>query len=294
MLNWDVLRDREIINLIIGDKKYINNSYIELSMPYMSGKEICDFSRKVGFEQEYSNKSRWMYMDELLEYIISNSKISRFFNELIELKRFKNNINIFMHDQNYIYYETIYGFFKEVNNVLFYDKCYIDIDLEKKQYNLVSTADDTRIISTEVKRINVDYVNRLSEEIHNAITYNDYESSISKSRALLEEIMIYGLELKNIETSSKGNIIKLYGEFKTEYKMKQDSNRDNNINDLISGLNKIVDSISKIRDFGSDSHGKGRKRYKIEKHHALLVANSSITLSNFLVAVIEKSSKNNF
>ena len=289
MLNWEVLRDREIINLIIGDKSYNNNNFIELSMPYMSGKEICDFSRNIGFEQDYSNKSRWMYMDELLEYIISNNQISVFFNELIELKRFRKNIYHFVHDQNYIYYETIYGFFTEVNNILFYDHCYIDIDLEKKQYNLVSTAGDAKIISAEVKRINVDYVNRLSEEIHYAIACNDYESAISKSRTLLEEIMIYGLEQKKIETCSKGNIIKLYGEFKTVYKMKQDGNLDKNINNLISGLNKIVESICNIRDFGSDSHGKGSKRYKIEKHHALLVANSSITLSNFLITIIEKN-----
>lgn len=40
-----------------------------------------------------------------------------------------------------------------------------------------------------------------------------------------------------------------------------------------------------------DSHGAGDKRINIEKHHAVLFANASITMSDFLLSVINNKKK---
>ena len=44
-----------------------------------------------------------------------------------------------------------------------------------------------------------------------------------------------------------------------------------------------------MRDTNSVSHGVGTNRITIEEHHVNLFANSAITISDFLLAVIEKN-----
>ena len=103
--------------------------------------------------------------------------------------------------------------------------------------------------------------------------------------------MIYGIEEKNESIDSKGNINKLYSQFKTLYSMHQNKNMDKRINNLLSGFEKIITSISSMRDENSDSHGAGVKRINIEKHHATLFANSAITMADFLLSVIERNNR---
>ena len=101
--------------------------------------------------------------------------------------------------------------------------------------------------------------------------------------------MVYGIEKKEEKPSEKGNINNLYNQFKNLYNMHNDPNIDKRINMLLSGFEKIITSISQMRDKNSDAHGAGNKRINIEEHHAVLFENSAITIANFLLAVIENS-----
>lgn len=69
--------------------------------------------------------------------------------------------------------------------------------------------------------------------------------------------------------------------------MHSDKSMDKRINNLLSGINKIIESISEMRNKNSDSHGVGSKRISIKKHHALLFVNSAMTITNFILAVVE-------
>ena len=71
--------------------------------------------------------------------------------------------------------------------------------------------------------------------------------------------------------------------------MHKDSNMDKRINMLLSGFEKIITSISQMRDKNSDAHGVGDRRINLEEHHVVLYANSAVTLANFFLAVIEKN-----
>ena len=67
--------------------------------------------------------------------------------------------------------------------------------------------------------------------------------------------------------------------------MHANSEMDKRINTLLSGLEKIVSSISEMRNKASDSYGVGKNRIAIEEHHARLIVNASVTMSEFVLSV---------
>lgn len=71
--------------------------------------------------------------------------------------------------------------------------------------------------------------------------------------------------------------------------MHADKNIDVRINTLLSGLEKILSSISEMRNKDSDSHGVGSKRINISEHHARLFVNSAMTMADFILSVAENS-----
>ena len=134
-----------------------------------------------------------------------------------------------------------------------------------------------------------EYIKTIHSQALKCIAENDFDSVVTKSRTLLEEVFCYGIEQKDkeIEMKERGNINKLYKRIRELYNMNTEDNLDNRIKKLLSGLNTIVDAIAEIRNNNSDAHGIGKNRIKISKHHANLVLNSATTLAEFVLSVIE-------
>ena len=293
--NWNVLKDREIIKMMIGDSIIKKDIFQDYKFPYMSAADICDFGRKIGMDNNFGkdkNISRAVFMELVLDHVIKENKVNLFFEELLNLKRFRNIREVdYYRSSNELYWDSINSFMCKINEILFFDKCHIEYNFETWIFSLIDDEDEVKIESEIINRIDKPYIKRLEEEITKTIKNSDYESCITKSRTLLEEIMIYGIEKKNETIKAKGNINKLYSKFKTLYNMHQNENLDKRINNLLSGFEKIITSISNMRDENSDSHGVGDKRINIEKHHAKLFANSSITMADFLLSVIVQNNE---
>ncbi|WP_368368521.1 abortive infection family protein [Pediococcus acidilactici] len=73
--------------------------------------------------------------------------------------------------------------------------------------------------------------------------------------------------------------------------MKPDNRWDKNVSSLISGLNKIVDSITTMRNINSDSHGSSN-RVKINEAEAELILNSAVNISVYYLRVDGRKEKN--
>ena len=296
MKNWDLLKDKEIISLMIGDEKIsANMSFQTLIMPYMSGKDICDLANLLGLKIIYNEEklSRKEYMERVLDYSIENNLINKLFKELFELKRFRKVCNeissYYGMDEMAIYWNTIYEFMNSINKILLYSKCYIEYNLENFNFSLIDN-DSQIVLSTEIiENIDNKYIKKIQEQALDVIKTGDYDSAITKSRTMLEEVFIYGIEEKGLKVEAKGNIIKLYNQFKSDYNLNTSSELDNRVNDLISGFNKIVDSVARMRDLNSDSHGAGARRITIDRNIAVLYVNSAVTLSNFFLSLVEKN-----
>lgn len=147
-----------------------------------------------------------------------------------------------------------------------------------------------KIITPAITCVNRDYIKDISVRAMQDVDNQNYDSALTKSRTLLEEVFCYVIEKKNNVPSDKGDIGKLYKQVKELYNMHNNGNMDKRINLLLSGLEKIVSSIAEMRNKTSGSHGIGAKRINIADHHARLYVNASMTMADFILSVAEKQS----
>ena len=178
------------------------------------------------------------------------------------------------------YYEIHYKYKKdEESNRGLFEKC-----LAIRDYN----QNNTQIMSIEVPAItcvNVEYISNIAKRAIEDIETGKLDSAITKARTLLEEVFCNVIEVKNQVPSTSGSINELYKQVKTLYNMHQNQDNDRRINNLLSGFEKIISSISEMRNHVSDSHGVGSKRLSIKEHHARLYVNSAITMAEFILSV---------
>lgn len=85
----------------------------------------------------------------------------------------------------------------------------------------------------------------------------------------------------------------LYKQVKGLYNIQADVNTDGRINTLLSGSEKIVSSISEMRNKDSDAHGSGAARINIEEHYARLFVNTTMIIADFILTVELKADKEN-
>lgn len=93
------------------------------------------------------------------------------------------------------------------------------------------------------------------------------------------------MEQNQVEVASKGDINKIYNQVKGLYNMRQDKGYDGRVNNLLSGLEKIVQSIAEMRNVNSDAHGVGSKRIMIKECEARLIMNSAITFCEYILEI---------
>ena len=100
--NFELLRDRNIISILNGDVDFgileINgiDSGIKISMPYLNGPTLCDISNKFGLNVTYGwsggAKSRWIYLDDLIDHCIQNKTCSKLLSLLFSKGQFVNKL----------------------------------------------------------------------------------------------------------------------------------------------------------------------------------------------------------
>lgn len=297
--NFKILLNRKIYDIIDGDTKFgyytfeDNNSKIPISMPYLSGSSICNISGQFGLHQNYSwkgkNLSRWQYLENLFIFCIENNKISDLLSFLFNKYEFYKMFS----DHNSIILENAYSHFvnkiiDNINNFLLFSDNKISIINDK--FIISKKSDCLAIKAPAIKSINREYIKNISERALNDINNNDFDSAITKSRTLIEEVFCHTIEYKCITPVTSGKISELYKQVKDLYHMHFDNDMDIRIKTLLSGLEKIISSISEMRNKNSDAHGVGSKRLEIKDYHARLFVNSAMTISEFILSV-QKNSK---
>ena len=290
---------KDLINILIGariDKRVdIEGITIEVTMPYLSGPQICNLSGKLGnpiqYPQDGGGLSRWQYFANLLNFCIQNKKEELLLQELFKLENFNNVLQNCNTKNIKSAYETVVACILEhVNKELYF----CGYQLRKAGSNVYICILDAplAIESKKIKNINHDYIKELINRTADDMNMGKYDSVLKTSRTLLEEVFCSVLEKKGVTPSTSGKITDLYGQVKQEYGMKQNQNFDKRVNNLLSGFEKILTSISDMRNEQSDAHGVGSKRIQIAEHHAQLFVNAAIVMADFILSVSEKQNSN--
>ena len=297
--DFELLRAKNIIEILDGDRSFgeietasVKGS-IKISLPYLSGPMLCEISRNFGLPATYQYKgvakSRWVYLDDLLKYCIDNQRVSDLLCFLFSKEQFVDKLRGYTPDViESAYQKIVKTVIDQINGALFFG----GHELVKlgNQFVVRKSGELISVAAPAVKTIDRAYIVSLSERALQDVTDGNYDSAITKSRTLLEEVFCYVIEKKCEKPSESGDVGKLYQQVKSLYNMHQNKDLDKRINGLLSGLEKILSAIADMRNKGSDSHGVGLKRITISSHHARLFVNSATTMADFVLSVSENQS----
>ncbi len=297
---FELLREKSILSILDGDEDYgtleVNgtDSGIKISMPYLSGPTLCDISNKFGLPITYGwnggAQSRWTYLDNLLAHCIQNKRESDLLAFLFSKGQFVDKLRGQTPEViEYAYAQIVNAVIGQINGVLYFGGN--ELVQVGKVFVIRKLGSTVSVATPSVKTIDRSYITDLSDRAMKDVIDGNYDSAITKSRTLLEEVFCYVIEKKGEDPSDSGDIGKLYNQVKQLYNMHQSKDMDKRINGLLSGLEKILSAIAEMRNKGSDSHGVGAKRISIADHHARLFVNSAMTMADFVLAVSEKASR---
>lgn len=287
-MDFKVLNNRKIIDVLIGDEQVCESYH----MPYYSGPDLCELSTMFGLPTTYyktgGNLSRWMYMRDLLAHVEKHDRTGELLAYLFDFARFESLQLAGTTEQiRDTYKKIVQGALDKINAILLYSGSQLQI--VNKQFVLTKAGESVLFEAPQVKTVTYEYIRELPERIKDDITKKDYDSVVTKSRTLLEEVMIYIFEQTTKERyKSNGDLMKMYVEVKSLLNMTQNKNWDVRVNDLLSGINKIVDAIGKMRNMNSDAHGAGVGRVDIKEREARLVAASAVMVAEYLLSVYQR------
>lgn len=270
--NFESMRAKDILSILDCDVKFVmlrieeNDEEIEVSMPYLSGPAICDISNRFGMDVIYNmngeTKSRWEYMDDLLVHCIQNKCESELLNFLFSKEQFTKKLKGLsgkvIED---VFVRLIDSIIDHINGILYCKSC--ELIKVGSTFIIHRLCMSVAVSIPAVESIDRSYITDLSERAMKDIYDGNYDSAITKSRTLLEEVFCYVIEIKGETPSDGGDVGKLYGQVKHLYNMHQNKDMDKRINGLLSGLEKILTAIIEMRNKVSDSHGVGARRINI-------------------------------
>ena len=287
-MDFKILINKDIINVLIGDVNVFGN----FSMPYMKGPDLCDLCTKFGLHKTYNwgdgvNSSRWIYMQELLEYLNKQNRVGELLSYLMDISRFSIlNSRVDANEVKDTYEAIIDGTIKTINAHLLMARK--ELRIVHDQFVIATIGEELSFDAPKVKIVTNQYIRELPFRINDDLTNKDYDSVITKSRTLLEEVLIYIIEKKTSECyKSKGDLVRIYQDATDLLNMRQKEEWDKRINELLGALHKLVNAISSMRNMNSDAHGAGQRRITIKKREALLVAHSSMILAEYCLSVFE-------
>lgn len=293
---FELLREKSILDILDGDTEFGEiesnepRGNIKVSMPYLSGTVLCSISNRFGLPVTYGSQSRWAYLDNIFSHCIKNHRESDLLSFLLSKEQFNEKLKGYSRGTvENAYTLIVEATMKEINGVLYFGGN--ELVRISNQFIIRKIGSIITIDAPTIKIIDQAYITSISERAFKDIVDKNYDSAITKSRTLLEEVFCYVIEKKCEIPSESGDIGKLYNQVKQLYKMHQDKNIDKRINGLLSGLEKILSAIAEMRNKGSDSHGIGVKRINISEHHARLFVNSAITMADFILAVGDRSAE---
>lgn len=301
-VGFELLRKREILNILDGDKDFgflkINGepTEIKISMPYLKGSQLCDISGKFGLATSYGwggSLSRWKYLDNLMEHCIKKGKQSDLLAFLFSKEQFADKLmGLSLESIDLAYTQIVISVIDEINKILYF---YEGELVEVGGVFSVQKIDFAFTLETpSFKNVNGDYVTRKYNEALKDLMEGRYDCAITKSRTFLEDVFLHVIREKGEKPNEKGKIASLYNQVKKLYGMNQREDRDVIVNNLISGLDKILFSIAEMRNKAGDAHGVGRKRFNIKAYHARLFVNSAATMADFVLSVKENAVQQSF
>lgn len=286
--DYDCLKNKDIYSILAGDVVITKHEGEKYCMPYhtvASLMHICDlFSCPV-----QSGVSRWVYVEQLIETAIEKDCVDDLLQYFFSMERFSTELKSLEPDKIKEVYNLITeAAIKKINLTLYFSNH--ELKRIKEHFFVTACGSASIVDSPQTKSYDIPYVHSLMERCTEDFIAKNYDSVITKSRTLIEEVLLYVLEQKNIECQPNWSITQKLSAVKKELHLQQDSTYDKRVNSMVSGLDKIIQAIVEMRNSNSDAHGAGIKRINIKEPEARLVMNSAMTICEYIISVYDRNS----
>lgn len=286
--NFDLLQTKEIEEILNGDRG---------TFPYLSGQSILGKGKKFGavMPKEVGMKSRWQLMEKLLQEMARLDKTEVFLADLVSKVALKDRIenakdaNFEINPYEKVSTEQIYRSLRhdalaDLNNQLFFSG-----------YKLFDHGSFIEIIYlTETPKIEVpkniitnDFVQNVLDNGEKDLKNGDFASVVTKSKTILESIFRQILDGAGKSYSKSPNLKEYQSKVSELLNMKYSDDWNSRVRNMVSSLNKLVDSISELRNKDSDAHGR-TKIVNIDAAEAELLLNTSISLAIYYLRVADR------
>ena len=245
-------------------------------VPYNTGPQLVAIFNELGFTDEYNESfgTRWYYAHNRLTTLNEHNRIDTF-------------IKHYLHPQNLLEWnsqnvEKIIGI---VNNYLQLDGfrvALLDTSIRVEETNI------SIVKAEDIEKIDNDLIHEQIQKCENRIVQGDFSGAITSARSLLESVLKYiHKELFQAEAGNK-DLPALYKKVTKKLRIHNISKVDNGLQKIAGGLNAAVVGLSEVRNKSSDSHGETDLKYRVNRHHALLVVNAAKTIAQFLLQSYKK------
>ena len=295
--SFELLRTKDILTILDGDAVFEDiqlqdGSLVKISLPYLSGPDLCSISTQFGLPVTYArsggNPSRWQYLDNLMGYCIKERKCPDLLAYIFSKKQFTPLLSSYTPEIiEEAYQRIVNGIIQHINGHLYFGGH--ELITQSGKFLIRKIGSNIEIEAPKIKAIDREYIISISARAMDDVNQKNFDSAITKSRTLLEEVFCYVVEKKGDTPSTSGNIADLYRQVKGHYNMHADANADRRINTLLSGFEKIISAISEMRNKDSDAHGVGATRINIDEHHARLFVNAAMSMADFILSVEKKA-----
>lgn len=262
----------------------------DVNLPYQSGPMLAETLNRFGLPSAYDSSSRWMYVERLIGHFLETQQIPKMFAYFFDLRRFRKDLQgLATEEINRKHKAIVAAAIDAINDELLFG------DHEPRRlgntYSVISIDHSPAMETPSIERIDRQYVKDVAERAQRDVAQGEYDSALTKARTLLEEVFCQVVERKGEKPSSNGDINKLFNQAKDLYNIHADKDTDRCACDLINGLNKIVESIGRMRNTQSDTHGVGATRVNIENHHARLAVNDAANVADFMLSITDRAER---
>ena len=173
---------------------------------------------------------------------------------------------------------------KEINSILLYSN--VKLISSDNSWDIVP-EDEEITITVPIQRINEGYISNLLTQGLNDLEDGDFDSIVTKSRTLIEEVFLQILADNDVECKRNGNINQYRNLVVEKLRMRPSQEWNPRITKMIGHLNGITDLIAEMRNKDSDAHASS-ERVKIQAAEAELLLNTSVSLATYYLRINDR------
>lgn len=154
-----------------------------------------------------------------------------------------------------------------------------------KIYKVVAT-EEKLVFGSTITSIDHEFIQDQIAKCQDKIQNNDFSGAITNARSLLEAVIIYAIEnIERVEIKNDGNLENLWTRCKKALKISFERTEiPDFVFQTLSGLDTVVKGLSGISNNAGDRHA---NKFNAKKHHAKLAVNSSMTLSEYIIDLMD-------